>query len=138
MKIIIIGAGKLGTKLATSMLSNNMHVAIMDSNPVVLGKLKDHMDVLTINANGARKEILEKLNISSYDLAIAVTSNDETNILISSMAKKLGCKKNIRHRPCGKPRPCNRQRDTQVSDGKLYILLRQLRNGKGLSCQLQY
>jgi trk system potassium uptake protein TrkA len=95
MKIMIIGAGKLGTKLATSMLSNDMHVAIVDSNPVVLGKLKDHMDVLTVNANGARKEILEKLNISSYDLAIAVTSNDETNILISSMVKKLGCKRSI-------------------------------------------
>jgi len=95
MKVIIIGAGKLGTKLATSMLSSDMHVAIMDSNPIVLEKLKDHIDVLTINANGARKEILEKLNISTYDLAIAVTSNDETNILISSMVKKLGCKRSI-------------------------------------------
>ena len=95
MKVLIIGAGKLGTKLATSMLSSDMHVAIMDSNPIVLEKLKDHMDVLTINANGARKEILEKLNISTYDLAIAVTSDDETNILISSMVKKLGCKRSI-------------------------------------------
>jgi len=95
MKIMIIGAGKLGTKLATAMLNGELHVTLMDNNPVVLGRIKDHLDVLTINANGARKEVLEEMNIKSYDLVIAVTSSDETNILISSMAKKLGCKSSV-------------------------------------------
>lgn len=95
MKVMIIGAGKLGTKLATAMLNGEIHVTIMDNNPIILDRLKDHLDVLTINANGARKEVLEELNIASYDLTISVTSSDETNILISSMAKKLGCKSSI-------------------------------------------
>lgn len=95
MKVMIIGAGKLGTKLAAAMLNGEIHVTIMDNNPIILNRLKDHLDVLTINANGARKEVLEELNIASYDLTISVTSNDDTNILISSMAKKLGCKSSI-------------------------------------------
>lgn len=95
MKVMIIGAGKLGKKLATAMLNGEIHVTIIDNNPDILDRLKDHMDVLTVNANGARKDVLEELGISSYDLAISVTSEDETNILISSMAKKLGCKSSI-------------------------------------------
>jgi len=95
MNVIIIGAGKLGTKLATAMLNGENHVTMLDSNQIILDRLKDHLDVLTVNANGARKEILEEIHIDSYDLAIVVTSSDETNILISSLAKKLGCKRSI-------------------------------------------
>ncbi|SHH43852.1 Trk system potassium transporter TrkA [Clostridium grantii] len=95
MKVMIIGAGKLGTKLATAMLNGEIHVTIMDNNPSVLERLKDHLDVLTITANGAVKEVLEEVNIASYDLIISVTSSDEINILISSIAKNLGCKSSI-------------------------------------------
>ena len=95
MKVMIIGAGKLGTKLAAAMLNGEIHVTIMDNNQTILDRLKDHLDVLTINANGARKEVLEELKIASYDLIISVTSSDETNIIISSMAKNLGCKSSI-------------------------------------------
>lgn len=95
MKVLIIGAGKLGTKLATAMLNGNINVTILDNNQIILDRLKNHLDVLAINANGARKEVLDELGIASYDLTISVTSDDETNILISSMAKKLGCKCSI-------------------------------------------
>lgn len=94
MKVMIIGAGKLGKKLAAA-LNGEIQVTLMDNNPVVLDHLKDHMDVLTVHANGARKDILEELNIETYDLTIAVTSSDETNILISSMSKNLGSKRSI-------------------------------------------
>ncbi len=95
MKVMIIGAGKLGKKLAAALLNGEIHVTIMDNNPAILDRLKDHLDVLTVHANGARAEILEELNIDTYDLTIAVTSSDETNILISSMAKKLGSTRSI-------------------------------------------
>ncbi len=95
MKVMIIGAGKLGKKLASAMLNGEIQITLIDSNPQVLERLKIHMDVLTVTANGARKDVLEELNISNYDLVIAVTSSDETNVLISSMAKKLGCKRSV-------------------------------------------
>lgn len=95
MKVLIIGAGKLGTKLATAMLNGEIHVTVLDNNVEVLNRINDYLDVLTVNANGAVKGVLEELKIESYDMTIAVTNNDDTNILISSMAKKLGCKYTI-------------------------------------------
>jgi trk system potassium uptake protein TrkA len=95
MKVLIIGAGKLGTKLATAMLNGEIQVTIIDNNAEVLSRIKNHMDVLTVNANGAVKNVLEELKVDSYNMTIAVTNNDDTNILISSMAKKLGCKYTI-------------------------------------------
>lgn len=95
MKVMIIGAGKLGTKLATAMINGEIHVTLIDNNPIILNRLKDHLDVLTIIANGANKEVLDELNMATYDLTISVTGSDETNILICSMAKKLGCKSSI-------------------------------------------
>lgn len=91
MKVLIIGAGKLGTKLATAMLNGEIQVTIIDNNAEVIETIKNYLDVLTVNANGAVKGVLEELKIDTYQMAIAVTDNDDTNILISSMAKKLGC-----------------------------------------------
>jgi len=95
MKVLVIGAGKLGTKLATALLNGEIQVTIVDKNPIVLNRIKDYLDVLTINANGAVKGVLEELKIDTYEMTIAVTNSDDTNILISSMAKKLGCKYTI-------------------------------------------
>lgn len=95
MKVLIIGAGKLGTKLATALLNGEIQVTIIDHNAKVLNGIKDYLDVLTVNANGAVKGVLEELKIDTYEMTIAVTNNDDTNILISSMAKKLGSKYTI-------------------------------------------
>ncbi|MGB3368531.1 MAG: Trk system potassium transporter TrkA [Acidaminobacteraceae bacterium] len=95
MKVMIIGAGKLGTKLAEALLNGEIEITVMDKNPKVLNRIKDHLDVLTINANGTVKRVLEELKIKTYDMTIAVTSDDNTNIIISSIAKKLGCKYTI-------------------------------------------
>ncbi len=95
MKVLIIGAGKLGTKLATAMLNGEIQITIIDNDAKVIETIKNYLDVLTVNANGAVKGVLEELKINTYQMTIAVTSNDDTNILISSMAKKLGCKYTI-------------------------------------------
>ena len=95
MKVMIVGAGKLGKKLASAMLNGEIEITLIDNNPRVLENLKVHMDVLTVNGNGGRIDVLNELNIKTYDLVIAVTSSDESNVLISSLAKKLGCKRSI-------------------------------------------
>lgn len=95
MKVLIVGAGKLGYRLAQQMLLNDIDVTVMDTNSQVLERVNNQLDVLTINANGVQIEVLKNLNIEIYDLTVAVTSNDDTNIVISSIVKKLGCKKSI-------------------------------------------
>ncbi len=95
MKVMIIGAGKLGRKLASAMLNGEIEVTIIDQNASLLEHLVGHIDVLTVHASGTDVAVLEELNIASYDLTIAVTGNDDTNVLISSLAKKLGCKRTV-------------------------------------------
>ena len=95
MKVMIIGAGKLGSKLAESMVSENIDVTIMDVNVKVIERINEHMDALTVVANGIDINILKELHIETYDLLVASTDSDETNTIICSLAKKLGCKMTI-------------------------------------------
>lgn len=95
MKVMIVGAGKLGYKLAEAMINEDIDVTLIDSNSKVIERINDHLDVLTVNANGLEVETLKELNIETYDLLLASTSSDETNTIICTLAKKLGCVKTI-------------------------------------------
>ncbi|MCK9444316.1 MAG: Trk system potassium transporter TrkA [Tissierellaceae bacterium] len=95
MKVIIVGAGKLGYKLAESMVMENLDVTVIDINPKVLNSVNEQLDVLTVLANGIDIGVLKELGIGHYNLLVASTDRDETNTLICSLAKKLGCEKTI-------------------------------------------
>lgn len=95
MKIAIVGAGKLGLKVTEALLGGDQAVTIIDQDEAVLQKLSSHLDVMTVNANAKEIKILKSLGISTYDYLIAVTGDDDTNIVIASFAKKLGCSKVI-------------------------------------------
>ena len=95
MKIVIVGAGKLGMKLADALLGGDHAVTIIDTNEQLLQKISSHLDVMTINANAKEIKTLKRINVASYDFLITVTGNDEVNILIASFAKKLVCNKVI-------------------------------------------
>lgn len=95
MKVLIVGAGKLGYKLAQHMILEDIEVVLMDTNPQVLQRINDHIDVLTIVGNGIDIEILKSIHIHEFDLLIGATGSDESNTLICSLGKKLACKKTI-------------------------------------------
>ncbi len=95
MKAMIVGAGKLGLKLAETMQNNKIDVTLIDLNQRVIERALDHLDVLTVHANGLDVDILRELNIETYDFMIACTSSDESNTIICRVAKKLGCAKTI-------------------------------------------
>lgn len=95
MKVIIVGAGKLGQKLAESMINEEIDVTVIDNNPIVIERINDHLDCLTIVGNGIDIAMLRSLDIESCDLLVACTDGDETNTVICTLAKKLGCKSTI-------------------------------------------
>src|SRR3712207_8037962 len=70
MKVMIVGAGKLGYKLAEAMIHEDIDITLVDSNPTVLQRINDHLDVLTVNANGIEVDALKNLNIETYDLLV--------------------------------------------------------------------
>ncbi len=95
MEIVIVGAGKLGYKLAETLVSEDNNIHIVDLNDKALQKVVNRLDVLTLNGNGAQLQVLEELDLKKKDLIVAVTSEDETNITICLMAKELGCPKAV-------------------------------------------
>ena len=95
MKVMIVGAGKRGYKLAELMNNEDIDVTLVDTNFKILERINDHLDVLTVAANGIQIGALKELDIQTYDLLVAVTNSDETNTLICSLAKKLKCKRTI-------------------------------------------
>lgn len=95
MKVAIVGAGKLGYRVAAALLGGDYAITIIDKNENVLNKLSQQLDVLTINADARDINILKSAGVNGFNYLLAVTDNDETNILIASFAKKLGCRRVI-------------------------------------------
>ena len=95
MKVAIVGAGKLGMKVAEALLGGDHAVTVIDPDETLLQKVSSHIDIMTVTANAKEVKALKRIGISSYDFLITATENDETNLVIASFAKKLGCKKVI-------------------------------------------
>ncbi|MEA4923367.1 MAG: Trk system potassium transporter TrkA [Eubacteriaceae bacterium] len=95
MKIAIVGAGKLGTKVARALLGGEHSVTVIDKNENALEKLSSQMDVMTIAENGKQISLMKDIHIDSFDFLLASTDRDEKNIVIASFAKRLGCSKVI-------------------------------------------
>lgn len=89
MKIVIIGAGKIGTTLAQRLSMEDHQVTLVDIRPEALEEVST-LDVMTVEGNGISKETLLEAGVDKADLAIAVLSTDEENLLACLIAKKLG------------------------------------------------
>ncbi|MDO4481409.1 MAG: Trk system potassium transporter TrkA [Bacillota bacterium] len=95
MKIVIVGAGKLGLKVASSLISPDNYITLIDINPAVIQKANNEMDLMAVTGNGLRFDVLNEIKISEHDFLIALTDDDEKNLVISSIAKGLGCRHTI-------------------------------------------
>ncbi|MCA0385208.1 MAG: Trk system potassium transporter TrkA [Firmicutes bacterium] len=93
MNIIIVGAGKLGYSLADMFAIKDNNVTVIDNDSEALQRASAHIDMMAVHANGLNIDVLEQINIAITDVLIAVTEGDETNMLISLIAKRLGCKR---------------------------------------------
>lgn len=95
MKIIITGAGDVGYHLAKMLSSELQDIYLIDENENRLNYVQSHIDIFPILGDAKSFEILSEAKVESCDLLIAVTSSEETNLLVSIMAKKYGAKKTI-------------------------------------------
>ena len=88
MKIVILGAGAVGSTLA-SLLSEEHDIVIVDNNSSVLGYLEEEADLKTILGGCSYPNILVNADIANADMVVAVTGSDETNIVSCLIAKVL-------------------------------------------------
>ncbi len=95
MKIIIIGAGKVGYNLALNLSKEKHDVIIIDNDQEVINKAEENMDVLCIKGNGVSAQTLKEAGVKSIDLLIAVTDSDEVNMVCCLTGKRLGAPSSI-------------------------------------------
>ena len=95
MKIVIIGAGKIGYSLAVELAGEDHDIIIIDNDKEKVRRMSDSLDVMTVYGNGAALDTQREAKVESCDLLIAVTAKDEVNLLACVLARKLGCKNTI-------------------------------------------
>ena len=95
MNALILGAGKVGYSIASLLSKERHHVTVVEPNPDRARVVEDALDVRVVVGNGACSEIINKCNIKSTDLLVAVTAHDEVNMLACLLAKQAGVPKTV-------------------------------------------
>ena len=86
MKIIILGAGQVGTSVAANLASEANDITVVDQDAELLQALQDRFDLRTIRGYAAHPEVLEQAGCDDAEMLIAVTNNDETNMVACQVA----------------------------------------------------
>ncbi len=86
MKIIILGAGQVGSSLAENLTSEANDITVIDKNEKTLLALQDRLDLRTITGHASHPDILRAAGADDADMLIAVTDSDETNMVACQVA----------------------------------------------------
>ena len=89
MRVLIIGAGRVGKNLAKSLVQENNEVYLVEKDEQVARKSAEKLDAKVIVGDGADPEVLKKAGVANADMVIAVTTSDEINLLVCSLATPL-------------------------------------------------
>lgn len=86
MKIIILGAGQVGSSVLASLSGEKNDIVMVDVQGDLLKTLQDRHDIHTVQGNAAHPTVLQKAGAADADMIIAATSDDETNMLACQIA----------------------------------------------------
>ena len=89
MKIIILGAGQVGTSVAESLVSEANDITVVDVDGPRLRQLQDRLDLRTITGSAAHPPVLKAAGIEDADMLIAVTQSDEINLVACKIGAHL-------------------------------------------------
>ena len=103
MYVLIVGAGKVGWNLARELLQKRTEVTVIEADPTRYAKVEEELEHSVQYGDGAELWVLERAGIERADLVIAVTGDDEDNILICQVAReKYGVERIVAR--CNNPR----------------------------------
>lgn len=89
MKILILGAGRVGESVAESLVSERNDITVIDTDPARLRNLQDRLDLRGVVGNGIQPSVLKEAGAEDTDMLIACAPNDETNLVACKVAKDL-------------------------------------------------
>lgn len=90
MKIVICGAGEVGTYVAEVLDRRGESVTVVDQRPERLRSLEESLDVRTLEGNCGRADVLAEAGCKTAGLVVLATDNDEVNLLAAVVAKRMG------------------------------------------------
>lgn len=89
MKVIIVGAGRVGFGIARELANDQNNVIVVDTDPALIEQITTDLDVRGIVGNGAHPDVLERAGANDADMIIAVTYGDETNMIACQISHSL-------------------------------------------------
>ena len=89
MKIIILGAGQVGTTLAANLVSEDNDITLVDNESQHLQNLQDKHDLRVVKGSPSSPKILRDAGAADADLMVAVTASDETNMIACQLGYTL-------------------------------------------------
>ena len=95
MKIVIAGAGEMGSHLARMLSGNGHDITVIDGDQKLLSEVSSLADVITVEGDSTIFAVLRKAAVRKCDLFIAVNHEENANVVAAMLAKKLGAKKSI-------------------------------------------
>jgi trk system potassium uptake protein TrkA len=95
MRIVIAGAGEVGTHLAKMLSNENHEIVLIDPEEVRLRPIDNSLDILTHEGSATSVSLLRDTLVKKTDLFIAVTHSEDTNIISAILAKRFGAVKTI-------------------------------------------
>ena len=95
MNIIIVGCGKIGTTILSSLLSEGHDIVAVDSDPEVISEISNIYDSMCVCGSGTDCDTLSEAGVERAELFVAATGSDELNMLSCFIARKMGAKHTI-------------------------------------------
>ena len=89
MKILILGAGRVGRSVAESLVSDANDITIVDESSERVNLMQERFDLLGLVGNASSPSVLSSAGAMDTDLLIAVTASDETNLVACTLAAQL-------------------------------------------------
>jgi trk system potassium uptake protein TrkA len=89
VKIIILGAGRVGASVAEALVSEENDITVVDTDVLNLRELQDRFDLRTVPGNGTHPTVLEQAGAHDADMLIATAARDETNLVACQLAARL-------------------------------------------------
>jgi len=95
MRIVVLGAGTVGTSIANELCGEGHSVTVVDHDPAHTRRVNDELDVRVVTGSAAQSSVLFQAEVLGADLCLAVTGCDEVNLIAASMAKAMGARRTI-------------------------------------------
>ena len=95
MYVIVVGAGEVGTYVADRLSREGHDVAVVERDRAALREVSERLDVLTLLGSGTNPEILRQAGIERAEMIVAVTSQDEVNLVCCLVGKQAGIARTV-------------------------------------------